>query len=99
MYGRDADDTLDWIQEKDGIIASEDFGHDLESVRALISRHEGLEVSPTYLRTVFVVFIGRPNPEIWFAMKMRFPLMCILTPQNHEFKNPQTCFSSLINEN
>ncbi|XP_071162084.1 spectrin beta chain-like isoform X8 [Mytilus edulis] len=43
MYGRDADDTLDWIQEKEGIIASEDFGHDLESVRALISRHEGLE--------------------------------------------------------
>jgi hypothetical protein len=28
MYGRDADDTLDWIQEKDGVIASEDFGHD-----------------------------------------------------------------------
>jgi hypothetical protein len=26
MYGRDADDTLDWIQEKDGVIASEDFG-------------------------------------------------------------------------
>ena len=45
MYGRDADDTLDWIQEKDGVIASEDFGHDLESVRALICRHEGLEVS------------------------------------------------------
>lgn len=44
MYGRDADDTLDWIQEKEGIIASEDFGHDLETVRALISRHEGLEV-------------------------------------------------------
>ena len=43
MYGRDADDTLDWIQEKDGVIASEDFGHDLESVRALICRHEGLE--------------------------------------------------------
>ncbi|PVD25646.1 hypothetical protein C0Q70_13305 [Pomacea canaliculata] len=43
MYGRDADDTLDWIQEKVGIVSSDDFGHDLESVQALISRHDGLE--------------------------------------------------------
>ncbi|XP_069119024.1 LOW QUALITY PROTEIN: spectrin beta chain-like [Argopecten irradians] len=43
MYGRDADDTLDWIQEKEGLVTKDDFGHDLESVRALLSRHEGLE--------------------------------------------------------
>lgn len=44
MYGRDADDTLDWIQEKDGLVSTEDYGHDLESVRTLISKHEGFEV-------------------------------------------------------
>ena len=44
VYGRDADDTLEWIQEKDGIVSSDDYGHDLESVQALISRHEGMEV-------------------------------------------------------
>ncbi|CAL1542371.1 unnamed protein product [Lymnaea stagnalis] len=43
MYGRDADDTLEWIQEKDLVVSSEDYGHDLESSQALISRHEGLE--------------------------------------------------------
>ncbi|XP_033735465.1 spectrin beta chain, non-erythrocytic 5-like isoform X2 [Pecten maximus] len=43
MYGRDADDTLDWIQEKEGLVTKDEFGHDLESVRALLSRHEGLE--------------------------------------------------------
>ncbi|XP_055956724.1 spectrin beta chain, non-erythrocytic 2 isoform X1 [Patella vulgata] len=43
MYGREADDTLEWIQEKDLIVSSDDFGHDLESVQSLISRHEGLE--------------------------------------------------------
>nr|XP_022333961.1 spectrin alpha chain, non-erythrocytic 1-like isoform X4 [Crassostrea virginica] len=43
MYGRDADDTLDWIQEKDGLVSTEDYGHDLESVRTLISKHEGFE--------------------------------------------------------
>lgn len=44
MYGRDADDTLDWIQEKEGLVSTEDYGHDLESVRTLISKHEGFEV-------------------------------------------------------
>ncbi|XP_041352702.1 spectrin beta chain, non-erythrocytic 5-like isoform X2 [Gigantopelta aegis] len=43
MYGRDADDTLEWIQEKDGIISSDDYGHDLESCQSLLSRHDGLE--------------------------------------------------------
>ncbi|KAH9509152.1 hypothetical protein Btru_049222 [Bulinus truncatus] len=43
LYGREADDTLEWIQEKDLIVSSEDYGHDLESCQALISRHEGLE--------------------------------------------------------
>lgn len=46
LYARDADDTLEWIQEKDGIVSSDDYGHDLESVQALISRHDGLEVGP-----------------------------------------------------
>lgn len=44
MYGRDADDTLTWIQEKDVVVSTDDYGHDLESVQALNSRHEGLEV-------------------------------------------------------
>ncbi|XP_061172689.1 spectrin beta chain, non-erythrocytic 5-like [Saccostrea echinata] len=43
MYGRDADDTLDWIQEKEGLVSTEDYGHDLESVQSLISKHEGFE--------------------------------------------------------
>ncbi|BFZ07506.1 hypothetical protein BsWGS_10543 [Bradybaena similaris] len=43
MYGRDADDTLEWIQEKDLIVSGDDYGHDLESSQALMSRHEGLE--------------------------------------------------------
>ena len=45
IYGRDADDTLEWIQEKEGVVSSEDFGHDLESTQALVSKHEVLEVN------------------------------------------------------
>lgn len=47
IYGRDADDTLEWIQEKEGVVSSEDFGHDLESAQALVSKHEVLEVMYT----------------------------------------------------
>ncbi|XP_053397817.1 spectrin alpha chain, non-erythrocytic 1-like isoform X2 [Mercenaria mercenaria] len=43
IYGRDADDTLEWIQEKEGVVSSDDFGHDLESAQALVSKHEVLE--------------------------------------------------------
>ena len=50
MYGRDADDTLEWIQEKDGIISSDDYGHDLESCQSLLSRHDGLEVRSLYIQ-------------------------------------------------
>ena len=44
IYGRDADDTLEWIQEKEGVVSSDDFGHDLETAQALVSKHEVLEV-------------------------------------------------------
>ncbi|XP_014790246.2 spectrin alpha chain-like [Octopus bimaculoides] len=42
-YGRDTDDTLEWIKEKDAIVSNEDYGHDLESVQSLYTRHNGLE--------------------------------------------------------
>lgn len=60
MYGRDADDTLDWIQEKEGLVSTEDYGHDLESVRTLISKHEGFEVrirKQFFLKIPFFAFL------------------------------------------
>ena len=44
-FVRDSDDTIDWIQEKDVIVSTDDFGQDLPSVQALIAKHEGFEVS------------------------------------------------------
>ena len=43
-YDRDADETKAWIMEKDTAVSSEDYGHDLASVQALVRRHEGFEV-------------------------------------------------------
>jgi len=43
-YVRDADDTIEWIEEKDLLMSSEDYGHDIVTVQALIVKQEGFEV-------------------------------------------------------
>ena len=40
---RDADETKDWIEEKENTLNSTDFGHDLATVQRLQRKHEGLE--------------------------------------------------------
>ncbi len=40
---RDADETISWIQEKDTVLSSDDFGRDLASVQTLQRKHEGVE--------------------------------------------------------
>lgn len=42
-FQREAEDTGDWIAEKDKMLDSEDYGNDLRSVLALQRKHEGLE--------------------------------------------------------
>ena len=44
-YVRDADDTIEWIEEKDLLVSSEDYGHDVVTVQALIVKHDGFEVT------------------------------------------------------
>ena len=44
-FDRDAQDTIDWIAEKEVAASSEDYGHDLQSVETLINKHDGLDVS------------------------------------------------------
>ncbi|XP_070576983.1 spectrin beta chain, non-erythrocytic 5-like isoform X4 [Ptychodera flava] len=43
QFDHDADETRVWILEKDSAVSSEDFGHDLVSVQALLRKHEGIE--------------------------------------------------------
>ena len=42
-YHRDADETKDWIEEKDNALNVDDVGHDLATVQRLQRKHEGLE--------------------------------------------------------
>ena len=58
LYSRDADDTLEWIVEKDVNISCDDYGHDLESTQTLVSRHDGLEVCFVLLPTLHDCIFG-----------------------------------------
>ncbi|XP_022241663.1 spectrin beta chain, non-erythrocytic 1-like [Limulus polyphemus] len=42
-FDRSADETISWINEKDTTLSTDEFGHDLESVLALLRRHEGFQ--------------------------------------------------------
>lgn len=42
-FQREAEETRDWIAEKDQMLNNNDFGNDLPSVLALQRKHEGLE--------------------------------------------------------
>lgn len=42
-YHRDAEETKDWIDEKDQVLNLDDLGHDLTTVQRLQRKHEGLE--------------------------------------------------------
>ena len=39
VFDRNADETVTWILEKEAVLYSEDYGQDLESVRALLRKH------------------------------------------------------------
>lgn len=40
---RDADETKEWIEEKNQALNTDNYGHDLASVQALQRKHEGFE--------------------------------------------------------
>ncbi|CAG0903884.1 unnamed protein product, partial [Darwinula stevensoni] len=43
VFDRTADETVAWIQEKETVLTSEDYGHDLESIQTLVRKHQGFE--------------------------------------------------------
>ena len=43
VFDRTADETVAWIQEKETVLLSEDYGHDLESIQTLVRKHQGFE--------------------------------------------------------
>ncbi|XP_011150755.1 spectrin alpha chain isoform X3 [Harpegnathos saltator] len=43
MFDRTADETISWIQEKEATLSSDGYGHDLETIQALVRKHQGFE--------------------------------------------------------
>ena len=43
LFFSDADETKNWISEKDKVLSSDDYGKDLGSVNALQRKHEATE--------------------------------------------------------
>ncbi|XP_065083239.1 spectrin beta chain, non-erythrocytic 1 isoform X3 [Ochlerotatus camptorhynchus] len=43
LFDRTADETIGWINEKISAVLSEDYGHDLETIQALVRTHESFE--------------------------------------------------------
>ncbi|XP_063994705.1 spectrin beta chain, non-erythrocytic 5 isoform X3 [Diachasmimorpha longicaudata] len=43
MFDRTADETITWIQEKEASLSSDGYGHDLETIQALVRKHQGFE--------------------------------------------------------
>lgn len=50
VYDRTADETITWINEKIGDILSEDYGQDLETIQALVRKHELFETEIAAVR-------------------------------------------------
>ncbi|XP_015599750.1 spectrin beta chain, non-erythrocytic 1 isoform X3 [Cephus cinctus] len=43
MFDRTADETISWIQEKEASLSSDGYGQDLETIQALVRKHQGFE--------------------------------------------------------
>lgn len=43
MFDRTADETISWIQEKEASLSADGYGHDLETIQALVRKHQGFE--------------------------------------------------------
>lgn len=43
VFDRTADETISWIQEKDALLMAEDYDNNLETIQALVRKHEGFE--------------------------------------------------------
>jgi spectrin beta len=43
IFDRTADETIAWVQEKTSAMYAEGYGHDLESIQALVRKHQGYE--------------------------------------------------------
>lgn len=76
---RDADETKEWIEEKNQALNTDNYGHDLASVQALQRKHEGFERDLAALgdkvRLSFChlyVIVADLQPNLWWKYSISF---------------------------
>ena len=66
-FQRDADETKDWIDEKNKVLNTDNLGHDLHSVQALQRKHQGLERDLNALgkQVIFLTQFEEGKRSVW----------------------------------
>ena len=41
MFDKAADETISWLQEKEASLGSDEYGYNLETIQALVQKHQG----------------------------------------------------------
>lgn len=67
-FPRDADETKEWIEEKNQALNTDNYGHDLASVQALQRKHEGFERD---LAALGDKVCDHPSPTPHWALRVR----------------------------
>lgn len=71
---RDADETKEWIEEKNQALNTDNYGHDLASVQALQRKHEGFERDLAALGDKVSFTFSNFKPEILYLFFINFPI-------------------------
>ena len=71
-FVRDADDAIEWIEEKDLIASSEDFGQDIETVKSLTVKHAVFEVSDSLVYFIFLSTAREKYVVMVFFIKKKY---------------------------
>lgn len=92
VFDRTADETISWIQEKGGLLAAEDYGHDLDTIQTLIQKHQGFEADLAAVKEqvltvlLLLIIINKTNYTLHFIH-----ILLLLTRLNASYKKLVDC--------
>lgn len=75
FFDSDADETKNWINEKDKVLSSDDYGKDLASVNALLRKHEALERDLAAVEDKVEIHFYQ-NPIIYSSKTLMYYTVC-----------------------
>lgn len=93
---RDADETKEWIEEKNQALNTDNYGHDLASVQALQRKHEGFERDLAALgdkvkdaESSSYLFLPKAEPSLGFC-GAELPYFSLSSPRSTPSGTPRS---------